>query len=229
MPARTWERLALTGNQYRTVSWAETVHEHRACEVSPAAQARADLDAASALTGAQGPARVTTRGGGQKEGGHSLRDRGGGSRRPGSTARTGTARRTSQNERSGTRTAGKRNASPPSSRLTHSNQTRIMLGSWFFVCGSSSQGSVLDPAACPACSAGRLGSCGPLVYSRVNNPLPAHRGREERFVKTESIMGEAPQSRQLKRQKIRNATQNRSRSGPPAPDPAAACRSDIPG
>ncbi len=40
--------------------------------------------------------------------------------------------------------------SPPSSKITHSNQNSIMVNSRFFVCAATSQGSFFAPAGNPA-------------------------------------------------------------------------------
>jgi hypothetical protein len=98
-----------------------------------------------------GPIRVATLGGGRGQEGtapRGMRSRlardGSGRRR----IRTRTPKKCRQSVSQTSRTS-RRTAQPPSTRLTHSKQNRIMRDSWGFV-GATLQRSVVVPAAVPA-------------------------------------------------------------------------------
>src|SRR5205085_6800903 len=147
--------------------------------------------------GPTGPGRVCTWGGGKKSG----RKAAWGAGRVGRTwRRTGTREPNahSQMPSSAARASGRR-ASPPSTRLTHTRQIRVMQISWFRVWIATSQRSVSVPAARP-----HLSVSGPeatvLVHKSVLSTHPRPGGPGGECSKYPGIiMEDGAPPRQLKR------------------------------
>lgn len=125
----------------------------------------------------EGPARVTTRGGGSKPCREDSATGQSGLRRTGRAgSRTGTPKARNHRCSSAIRT-GRRNASPQRTRQTHRHQNRIMQHSWVDVWVQRRNGRCWFPQASGPGSQSCPESSGPHLSKTLKEPTPARAAR----------------------------------------------------